>query len=124
MNYLPKAEVSSLLTPSDANPDAHVRLALSGLEGTIESLAVKAPDGGGGVWDTIRGNGTWNIVVTRTRSGGILSNTDGTFNMAVTGDTELHLWLADNGNFGSAPQRFEVHVTFEDGRVLKNSITE
>ncbi len=124
MNYLPKAEVTSLLTPSDANPDAHVRLKLSDLQGTIESLAIKAPDGEGGVWDTIRGNGTWNIVVTRTGSGGILSNTDGTFNMAVTGDTELHLWLADNGNFGSAPQRFEVYVTFEDGRVLNNSITK
>lgn len=122
MNYLKKAEVPSLLVEADANPDAHVRLRLSNLEGTIESITIKAHDGKSGTWDTIRGNGTWNIVVTRTGSGGLLSNTDGTFNMDVAGDTELHLWLADNGNFGVAPQRFEVLLAFEDGRLLKNTI--
>lgn len=124
MNYLPKAEVPSLLTPADANPDAHVRLTLSGLEGTIESLAIKARDGKNGNWDTIRDNGIWNVVVTRTRSGGLLSNMDGSFNMEVSGDTELHLWFADNGNFGVAPEKFDLFLVFEDGRLLKNSITK
>jgi hypothetical protein len=124
MNYLKKSEVPSLVTPSDQNPDAHIRLRLSDLEGTVESIAIKARDGKGGNWDTIRDNGIWNIVVTRTRSGGLLSNMDGTFNMEVSGDTELHLWLADNGNFGVAPGEFDVFLAFEDGRLLKNSITK
>ncbi|WP_213698626.1 hypothetical protein [Acetomicrobium sp.] len=122
MNYLKKAEVSSLLASADANPDAHVLLKLINIKGTIESITVKAKDGKSGTWDTIPGNGVWNIVVTRAASGGILSNTDGSFNMEVEGDTELHLWLADNGNFGVAPEKFEVYVAFEDGRLLKNTI--
>jgi hypothetical protein len=121
---LKKSEVPSLVTPSDQNPDAHIRLRLSDLEGTVESIAIKARDGKSGNWDTIRDNGIWNIVVTRTRSGGLLSNMDGTFNMEVSGDTELHLWLADNGNFGVAPGEFDVFLAFEDGRLLKNSITK
>ena len=122
MNYLKKAEVSSLLASADANPDAHVLLKLSNTKGTIKSITVKAKDGKSGIWDTIPGNGIWNIVVTRAASGGILSNTDGSFNMEVEGDTELHLWLADNGNFGVAPEKFEVYLAFEDGRLLKNTI--
>ena len=39
-----------------------------------------------------------------------------------SGDTELHLWLADNGNFGAAPEKFDVYIAFEDGRLLKNTI--
>jgi hypothetical protein len=42
--------------------------------------------------------------------------------MEVEGDTELHLWLADNGNFGAAPEKFDVYIAFEDGRLLKNTI--
>ncbi len=122
MNYLKKAEVSSLLASADANPDAHLLLKLINIKGTIKSITVKAKDGKSGTWDTIPGNGIWNIVVTREASGGVLSDTDGSFNMGVEGDTELHLWLADNGNFGVAPEKFEVFVAFEDGRLLKNTI--
>jgi hypothetical protein len=122
MNYLKKAEVSSLLASADANPDAHLLLKLINIKGTIKSITVKAKDSKSGTWDTIPGNGIWNIVVTREASGGVLSDTDGSFNMGVEGDTELHLWLADNGNFGVAPEKFEVFVAFEDGRLLKNTI--
>jgi hypothetical protein len=122
MNYLKKGEVSSLLATPDANPDAHVLLKLINTKGTIESITIKAKDSKSGTWDTIPGNGIWNIVVTRAASGGILSNTDGSFNMEVEGDTELHLWLADNGNFGAAPEKFDVYIAFEDGRLLKNTI--
>ncbi|KRT36440.1 hypothetical protein [Acetomicrobium hydrogeniformans] len=122
MNYLKKAEVSSLLASADANPDAHMLLKLINTKGTIKSITVKAKDGKSGTWDTIPGNGVWNIVVTRAASGGILSNTDGSFNMEVERNTELHLWLADNGNFGVAPEKFEIFIAFEDGRLLKNTI--
>lgn len=122
MNYLKKAEVSSLLASADANPDAHVLLKLINTKGTIKSITVKAKDGKSGTWDTIPGNGIWNIVVTREASGGVLSDTNGSFNMEVEGDTELHLWLADNGIFGVAPEKFEIFIAFEDGRLLKNTI--
>jgi len=122
MNYLKKGEVSSLLATPDTNPDVHVLLKLINTKGTIESIAIKAKDGKSGTWDTIPGNGIWNIVVTRAASGGILSNTDGSFNMEVEGDTELHLWLADNGNLGVAPEKFEIFIAFEDGRLLRNTI--
>ena len=122
MNYLKKGEVSSLLATPDTNPDVHVLLKLINTKGTIESIAIKAKDGKSGTWDTIPGNGIWNIVVTRAASGGILSNTDGSFNMEVEGGTELHLWLADNGNLSVAPEKFEIFIAFEDGRLLKNTI--
>ena len=122
MNYLKKGEVSSLLATPDANPDAHVLLKLINTKGTIESITIKAKDSKSGTWDTIPGNGIWNIVVTRAASGGILSNTDGSFNMEVEGDTELHLWLADNGNLGVAPEKYEIFIAFEDGRLLRNTI--
>lgn len=122
MNYLKKGEVSSLLATPDANPDAHVLLKLINTKGTIESITIKAKDSKSGTWDTIPGNDIWNIVVTRAASGGMLSDTDGSFNMEVEGDTELHLWLADNGNFGTAPEKFEIFIAFEDGRLLKNTI--
>ncbi len=91
--------------------------------GKIISFIVRDDDGSS-EWDTIRDNDIWNIVVTRTRSGGVLSNMDGTFNMEASGDTEFHLWLADNGNFGVAPEKFDVFPAFEDGRLLKNSVTK
>ena len=122
MNYLKKGEVSSLLATPDANHDVHILLKLIKTKGTIKSIAIKAKDGKSGSWDTIPGNGVWNIVVTRAASGEILSNTDGSFKMDVEGDTELHLWLADNGNFSPAPEKFEVYIAFEDGRLLKNTI--
>jgi hypothetical protein len=122
-NYLPKGEISTLLTSADANPDAHVKLELRGIKGTIESIAIQALDGESGTWDTIPGNGAWNIVVTRTASGNILSDMDGSFRMDVIGETELHLWLADNGKLGTSPENFEILLQLADGQVLRNKIT-
>lgn len=121
-NYLPKGEISTLLASADANPDAHVKLELRGIKGTIESITIQALDGESGAWDTIPGNGTWNIVVTRTASGNILSDMDGSFRMDVIGETELHLWLADNGKFGTSPENFEILLQLADGQVLRNKI--
>jgi len=44
------------------------------------------------------------------------------FYAIVEGGTELHLWLADNGNLSVAPEKFEIFIAFEDGRLLKNTI--
>jgi hypothetical protein len=121
-NYLRKGEVSSLLEPPDANVDAHVELALSNVNGTIKSITIQKMGGGGLKWDTIPGNGSWNIVVTKTASGGILSNADGSISLTVSGNTTLHLWLADDGVFGSKPDLFEVIITMADGRKIRTPI--
>lgn len=118
-NYLRKGEVPSLLEPPDANVDAHVKLRLSNVNGTINSITIQKIGGGGLKWDTIPGNGNWNIVVTKTPSGGILSNADGSINMTVSGNTTLHLWLADDGIFGSKPDRFEIVISMSNGKKIK-----
>ena len=41
MNYLKKAEVSSLLASADANPDAHLLLKLINIKGTIKALPLR-----------------------------------------------------------------------------------
>jgi len=121
-NYLRKGEVPSLLEPPDANVDAHIELALSNVNGTIKSITIQKMGGGGLKWDTIPGNGKWNIVVTKTAAGGILSNADGSINLTVSGNTTLHLWLADDGVFGSNPDLFEVVITMTDGRKIRTPI--
>jgi hypothetical protein len=43
--------------------------------------------------------------------------------MDVIGETELHLWLADNGKLGTSPENFEILLQLADGQVLRNKIT-
>ncbi len=117
-NFLAKGEVSSIATPPDANVDAHVRLRLLALQGSIESITVESLDGSGGTWDTAPGNNLWNIIVTRTAQGQPLNRQDGSFSMDITGNTELHLWMADNGKLSGDPGNFRVIVGIADGRKL------
>lgn len=121
-NFLAKGEVASISTPPDANVDAHVRLRLLALQGSIESITVESLDGSGGTWDTVPGNNMWNIIVTKTAQGQPLNMQDGSFSMDITGNTELHLWMADNGKLSGNPGNFRVIVGFADGRRLAQNL--
>jgi len=121
-NILGKGEPEDITKGLDANPDAHVRLRLASLDGTIESLTVESLDGRGGDWDTIPGNGRWHIAVTETATGPVLNKNDGSFTRKVSGSSEFHLWLADNGKLSANPSGYRVVVRFTDGRALSQTL--
>jgi len=121
-NILGKGEPADITKGLDANTDAHVRLRLASLDGTIESLTVESLDGQGGDWDTIPGNGRWHIAVTETATGPALNKNDGSFTRKVSGSSELHLWLADNGKLSANPSGYRVVVRFTDGRALSQNL--
>ncbi len=121
-NILGKGEPADITKGLDANPDAHVRLRLASLDGTIESLTVESLDGQGGDWDTIPGNGRWHIAVTETATGPVLNKNDGSFTRKVSGSSEFHLWLADNGKLSANPAGYRVVVRFTDGRALSQNL--
>ncbi|MDO9507780.1 MAG: hypothetical protein Q7I97_00315, partial [Thermovirgaceae bacterium] len=121
-NLVGKGEPADIKTGLDANPDAHLRLRLLSLDGTIQSITLESLDGKGGNWDTIPGNGVWHIAVTETDSGAVISKQDGSLSKAVSGNSQLHLWLADNGKLSANPSNYRVIVRFADGRALAQTL--
>lgn len=121
-NLIGKGEPADITKGLDANPDAHIRLRLASLDGTIESFTVESLDGQGGDWDTIPGNGRWHIAVTETATGPMLNKNDGSFTSKVSGSSEFHLWLADNGKLSANPSGYRVIVRFSDGRALSQNL--
>jgi len=121
-NLVGKGEPADIRTGLDANPDAHIRLRLVSLQGTINSLTVESLDGKSGSWDTIPGNQSWHIAVTETATSPMLNKPDGSFSRNVSGNSELHLWLADNGKLSADPSNYRIIVRFTDGRALSQTI--
>ena len=121
-NLVGKGEPADIRTGLDANPDAHIRLRLVSLQGTIKSLTVESLDGKSGEWDTIPGNNRWHIAVTETATSPMLNKTDGSFTRDVSGNLELHLWMADNGKLSADPSNYRIIVRFTDGRALSQTI--
>lgn len=121
-NLAGKGEPADIRTGLDANPDAHIRLRLLSLDGIVESLALESLDGNSGDWDTIPGNGIWHIAVTETATDPLISKPDGSVRINVSGNSELHLWLADNGKLSADPSNFRVIVRFTDGRTLAQNL--
>ena len=121
-NLVGKGEPADIRTGLDANPDAHIRLRLVSLQGTIKSLTVESLDGKSGEWDTIPGNSRWHIAVTETATSPMLNKTDGSFTRDVSGNLELHLWMADNGKLSADPSNYRIIVRFTDGRALSQTI--
>jgi hypothetical protein len=121
-NLIGKGEPADITKGLDANPDAHIRLRLVSLNGTIDSLTVESLNGNGGDWDTIPGNGRWHIAVTETAIGPVLNKNDGSFSKKVSGNSEFHLWLADNGKLSANPSSYRVIVRFSDGRALSQNL--
>ncbi|GAB6280747.1 MAG: hypothetical protein STSR0007_08450 [Thermovirga sp.] len=121
-NLVGKGEPADIRNGLDTNLDAHIRLRLLSLEGTIRSIALESLDRKGGDWDTIPGNGIWHIVVTETDTGQVISKTDGSLTKAVSGNSQLHLWLADNGKLSANPSGYRVIVRFADGRALAQTL--
>ncbi len=121
-NILGKGEPADIRSGLDANPDAHIRLRLLSIEGIIRSITIESLDGKGGDWDTIPGNGIWHIAVTENPTGPVISKTDGSITKSVSGNTDLHLWLADNGKLSANPSNYRVIVRFTDGRALAQNL--
>jgi len=121
-NLLGKGEPADIKTGLDQNPDAHIRLRFLSLDGTVQSITVESLDRKGGDWDTIPGNGIWHIAVTETETGPVISKPDGSITKALSGNSQLHLWLADNGKLSANPSNYRVIVRFTDGRALAQSI--
>lgn len=121
-NLVGKGEPADIRTGLDANPDAHIRLRLLSLNGTIQSITIESLDRKGGDWDTIPGNGIWHIAVTETDTGPVISKQDGSLIKTVSGNSELHLWLADNGKLSADPSNYRAIVRFADGRALAQTL--
>ena len=121
-NLLGKGEPADIRTGLDANPDAHIRLRLLSLDGTVQSIAIESLDRKGGDWDTLPGNGIWHIAVTETDTGPVISKQDGSLSRTVSGNSQLHLWLADNGKLSASPSNYRVIVRFTDGRALAQTL--
>ena len=121
-NLLGKGEPADIKTGLDQNPDAHIRLRFLSLDGTVQSITVESLDRKGGDWDTVPGNGIWHIAVTETETGPVISKPDGSITKALSGNSQLHLWLADNGKLSANPSNYRVIVRFTDGRALAQSI--
>lgn len=121
-NLVGKGEPANIRTELDANPDAHIRLRLLSLDGTIQSITIESLDRKGGDWNTIPGDGIWHIAVTESDTGPVISKTDGSLIKAVSGNSQLHLWLADNGKLSANPSNYRVIVRFADGRALAQTL--
>ena len=121
-NLVGKGEPADIRTGLDANPDAHIRLRLLSLDGTVQSISLESLDRNGGDWNTIPGDGIWHIAVTETATDPLISRADGSVRIDVSGNSELHLWLADNGKLSDDPSNYRVIVRFTDGRALAQTL--
>ena len=101
-------------------PDGHkdVQIALRIDPGpSISRIQVRNVDGVASNWDTIPNNVCWAIgVADRRKPQTLLNRENGSILIPVKEQTELLLYLGDNGAFRAGQTRFEVLVTREGGQ--------
>ncbi|EFQ23183.1 hypothetical protein Apau_0755 [Aminomonas paucivorans DSM 12260] len=100
----------------NGTPDWRVRVKLQG-RGIITGIRFSNHRGPEGTWDTLKDNGRWLVVVTRP-STEILTRADGTLRVPFRDQTELVLFLEDNGSLSRPETRSQLTLTLEDGTLL------
>ncbi|MBL3538200.1 hypothetical protein [Aminivibrio sp.] len=89
--------------------------------GTLNGMKIENTSGSAGHWDTIPGNGRWLIVATEP-NGNILNRSDGSVLIAISRETELGLWIEDNGSLGDRDVVSRITLMYDDGRTLSKEI--
>ncbi len=83
----------------------------------ISRIQVRNVDGTASNWDTIPNNVCWAIgVADRRKPQALLNRQDGSVQIPVKEQSELLLYLQDNGAFRGGGTQFEVLVTREGGQ--------
>lgn len=75
----------------------------------------------GGEWDTIPGNGRWQLAVTKP-GGGVLNASNGSVRIPFEGTTNLQLWVEDNGTLADPASAWRITLALSDGRLLEKEI--
>ena len=89
--------------------------------GTLKGMTIENTSGSAGHWDTIPGNGRWLIGVTEP-NGTILNRSDGSVLISISRETELGLWIEDNGSLGDRDVVSHITLLYDDGRTLSREI--
>jgi hypothetical protein len=107
---------------SDTNPDAVFKLRIRTL-GTIQQIEVRNIGGMQSVWDTIPGNGAVLLGIADVDRPDVLLNaSDGSVSISVDHSRTLLLYAADNSSVRDGKTRYQVEVTFVDGRSIRTII--
>jgi hypothetical protein len=100
--------------------DWRLRLKLAG-RGMITEIRLTNHRGTSGTWDTLPGNGLWLLATTRP-STEILNRADGNLRIPLRGETELLLYLEDNGTLGRPETRSQITLTLQDGTRIARDV--
>jgi len=89
--------------------------------GTVKGMKIENTSGSAGYWDTFPGSGRWLIAVTA-RNSNVLNLSDGSVLIAIPGETDLDLWIEDNGSLSDSGVRSRLTLLYDDGRELVGEI--
>ncbi len=89
--------------------------------GTVKGMKIENTSGSAGQWDTFPGSGRWLVAVTA-RNGNVLNLSDGSVLIAIPGETDLDLWIEDNGSLSDSGVRSRLTLLYDDGRELVGEI--
>ena len=103
----------------DGTPDESVRVMTQGA-GTLTGVTVQGVEGERAAWDTVPGNNTPIIAVTR--DGVTLNRPDGSISAPLRDRTVLELWLTAAGVIEKGESKLEVRFFLADGSVASRVI--
>jgi hypothetical protein len=106
---------------ADGMPDA-VFTVRTCSPGTITAVTVRNTDGRFSVWDTEPGNGLWLLGVVPPGGKYVVNTRIGAVKLDVAAGQELTLYAADNGSIADGDTRYEVELTYADGRTERADV--
>jgi len=105
----------------NGTPDWRLRLKLAG-RGLVTEIRLTNHRGDPGAWDTVPGNGRPLLAVLRPSSE-VLNRADGNLRIPFRGETELLIYLENNGTLGRPETRSQITLTLQDGTQIARDVT-
>ncbi|MCP4119146.1 MAG: hypothetical protein GY737_27825 [Desulfobacteraceae bacterium] len=95
----------------NGSPDSHLALDIQAPSRTIKGLMLRERKSGQPIWDTIFGNHTWLVAVTKKNK--LISRANGELMYYLNGSKEtLDLWVQDNHTLAARKKQIELVIHF------------